>query len=117
MTISRENVGTIMGYPECINPTYGCMSAQCVIDTYNQLGFNALQRWVTFDEAFAICNKYTGVINPVGMYHYMGIRGKNVDDIWLANSAPGYLGIYDNLSRTQFNNFSPVQVIYLESRI
>jgi len=56
----------------------------------------------------------TGVINPLGMYHFMAMRGTNPDSLWVANSAPGYHGIYDTLDRASFNNLGPVQVIYLD---
>lgn len=92
------------------------MSAQCLIDAFSYYGLRSQQKWVTFDEAYAICRETTGVINPVGMYHFMAIRGIDgidVGDIWVANSAPGYCGVYDSLSRSQFNALSPVQLIYL----
>jgi hypothetical protein len=79
-------------------------------------GYNliARQKWCTFQEAYAISRVATGVINPVGMYHYMGIRGISGENIWLANSAQGYRGVYNSLSQHQFNSLGPVQLIYLE---
>jgi hypothetical protein len=32
----------------------------------------------------------------------------------VANSAPGYRGIYDYMSRSEFNALGPVQMVYLE---
>ncbi len=113
---ARYNVGTSMGYPSCINETYGCMSAECVMDTFLSYGFVTVNKWVTFDEAYAICREHTGVINPVGMNHYMAIRGVRNSNIWVANSAPGYRGVWDDLGRDVFNSLGPVQVVYLESR-
>jgi hypothetical protein len=73
----------------------------------------ARQAWVTYDEAYAIMQQTTGVINPLGMYHFMGMRGVD-GQLYVANSAPGYHGIWDNLSRDQFNALGPVQLIYLD---
>ena len=113
MTASAE-----IGYPHCVNETYGLMSADCLINAYHDVhGFNARQAWVTFEQAYSLARHYTGCINPIGMYHFMGIRGVDNDRIWVANSAPGYKGVYDILDRERFNALGPVQVIYLESRI
>jgi hypothetical protein len=113
---ARYAVGERMGYPSCVNSTYGCMSDQCVIDTFASYGLVARQAYVTFDQAYAIARTYTGTINPQGMYHFCGLRGTSGSDIWVANSAQGYMGVYDTLSRAQFNALGPVSVIYVESR-
>ena len=113
---ARYAVGEQMGYPSCVNQTYGCMSQQCVIDTLDAYGLVAKQAWCTFDQAYAIARTNTGVINPQGMYHFMGIRGVSGPDIWVANSAPGYDSVWDNLTRERFNALGPVSVIYVEAR-
>ena len=113
---ARYAVGTEMGYPSCVNETYGCMSQQCVIDELGAHGLVAKQAWCTFDQAYAIASQYTGVINPQGMYHFMGLRGVTGGDIWVANSAPGYDSVWDNLTRERFNALGPVSVVWVESR-
>ena len=113
---ARYAVGERMGYPSCVNPTYGCMSAQCVIDTLASYGLVARQAWGSFDEAFAIARTNTGVINPQGMYHFMGLRGISGSDLWVSNSAPGYMGVDSTLTRERFNALGPVSLIYVESR-
>jgi len=114
--MDRERATDIIGYPNCVNPTYGLMSADCMVNAFGEVGFVAKQAWVTFEQAYSLCQHYTGVINPVGMYHFMGIRGVEGGTIWVANSAQGYRGIWDNIDAGQFNSLGPVQVIYLESR-
>src|SRR5215472_8279215 len=99
---ARYAVGEEMGYPSCVNPTYGCMSPQCVIDELARHGLIAHQVWCTFDEAYSIARQYTGTINPQGMYHFMGLRGTSGSDIWVANSAQGYDGVWDLLTRERF---------------
>ena len=111
---ARYLVGEEMGIPNCVNPTYGCMSPQCVIDELGRYGLVAKQVWCTFDEAYAIARTNTGCINPTSMYHFMAIRGTSGSDIWVANSARGYMGVYDTLSRSQFNALGPVSLVYVE---
>ena len=113
--LNRQEATDIIGTPECVNPTYGLMSAQCLIDAYAEQNFVAKQAWVTFEQAYSIAQHYTGCINPIGMYHFMAIRGVEGPTIWVANSAPGYMGIWDNIDVERFNALGPVQVIYLES--
>ena len=113
---ARYAVGERMGYPSCVNQTYGCMSQQCVIDTLASYGLVAKQAYVTFDQAYAIARQYTGTINPVGMQHFMAIRGISGSDLAVANSAEGYRGVYSTLSRSQFDSLGPVSVVYVESR-
>lgn len=115
-TLTRADAGVLIGYPECVNETYGCMSAQCLIDAYATLGVEALQSWVTYEQAYTICERYTGVINPVGMYHFMAIRGVQGSSLWVANSAPGYRGVYDLLDKGAFTALGPVQIIALYER-
>ena len=93
------------------------MSDQCVIDVLASYGLVARQAYVTFDQAYAIARTNTGTINPQGQYHFMALRAANLDGtIGVANSAQGYMGVYDSLSRSQFNALGPVSVIYVESR-
>lgn len=115
---AREQVGQVLGYPNCVNETYGCMSAQCVVNAFRAYGLAAIASSVTFDTAYAICRQTTGVINPHGMYHFMAVRGTDgvePGDIWVANSAsPSYYGVGDSLTRDKFNALGPVTLIYLE---
>ena len=115
--ITYDQALQIIGYPDCVNPTYGLMLSQCMINAFSHYGLHAVEYWSTFDEAYSICSQQTGVINPTGMYHFMGIRGvdgQEQGDIWCANSAPGYRGIYDSLTRSSFNNLGPTKLIVLD---
>jgi len=91
------------------------MNALCLIDAYNYFGLEAHQAWVTYDQAYTIMEKTTGQINPLGMYHFMGMRGIDNGNLWVANSAQGYRGVYEIMNRQQFNALGPVQLIYLVS--
>lgn len=111
--LDRESAGTIIGYPNCVNETYGCMSSQCIINAFGYYGLTAKEAYCTFDQAYAIMEHTTGTINPNGMYHFMACRGVRNGNLWVANSAPGYRGVYDEMNRSQFNSLGPVSIIYL----
>jgi hypothetical protein len=112
--LSREQAGELIGYPQCVNETYGCMSAQCLIDAYAQIGLVARQAWLTFDQAYALCRVTTGQLNGLGWYHFAAIRGVTTNALHIANSARGYRGVWDTLTREQFNSLGPFQAIYLQ---
>lgn len=103
-----------LSYPDGVNPTYGLTSSIFMVNGFQALGLFAKQKWTTFDEAYSICTQTTGTINPIGMYHFMAIRGTMNGEIYVANSAPGYRGIYSSLSRQEYNSLGPVQLIYLD---
>lgn len=113
LPITREEAGQVIGYPECVNETYGLMASQCMVDAFATFGLKAVATYVTFEQAYSIMSKHTGVINPQGMYHFMGCRGVAQGGLWVANSAPGYYGIGEFMGRTDFNSLGPVEVIYL----
>jgi hypothetical protein len=112
-SITREEAAQVIGYPHCVNETYGCMSSQCLIDAFATFGLDAVEAHVTFDQAYAIMGAHTGTINPQGMYHFMACRGLDGGNLWVANSAPGYRGVWDSLTRDAFNALGPVSIIYL----
>lgn len=112
----RENVAYQIGYPNCVNSYNGCESIECIVRVFEEHGVVARNFWVTFDQAYAIAGLTTGVINPIGMYHFMAIRGRSGSDLWVANSAESYDGVWSTLSRSQFNALGPVQVAVLDPR-
>jgi len=104
-----------IGFPENINATYGLMRGsgiqlQIELEDDNQ---PTRQKWVTFDELYAIAEHTTGMIAGGSWYHWVSIRGVSNDSIWIANSAPGYRGVYDVLNRTDFNRLGPFNCVYL----
>lgn len=104
-----------IGYPENINATYGLMdgSGAHLAEVLDRYPLDAWNNWVSFDQAYAIAGSSPGCLGGVGWYHWVGIRGVNGSSLWLANSAPGYRGIYETLTRDQFNSLGPFAMVYL----
>lgn len=112
----REDVAEQIGYPSCVNEAYGCLDINCIVRVLESYGAVARQFWVTFDQAWTIAGLTTGVLNGLGWYHFVAIRGQSGSDIAIANSALGYEGVYSTLNRAQFNALGPVQVAVLDPR-
>jgi hypothetical protein len=107
-----------IGSPENINPTYGLMNGSGVelqrvlLESY---GVPSSQGWLNFDQAYAIYSTTAGCMSGGNWYHWVGVRGVDgYGNLWIANSAPSYQGIYDTLSRDDFNRLGPFSCVWLE---
>lgn len=112
---SRESTVYEIGYPQNINPQYGLMNAdgsalRAVLQTYGQ---DSDQGWLDFDTTYALAEEGPGLCSGAKWYHWVGIRGVQGSNLWVANSAPGYKGIYDTLSREDFNRLGGFSVVWL----
>lgn len=112
---SRETTVYEIGYPNNINSAYGLMDAsgaalRAVLDGYGQ---PSDQGWLDFDTVYALAQQGPGMMSGAAYYHWVGIRGVQGATIWVANSAPGYKGVWDNLSREDFNRLGGFSVVWL----
>jgi len=71
------------------------------------------QGWLDFDETYARAVAGPGMMSGASWYHWVGIRGVQGSTIWVANSAPGYKGIWDNVSREDFERLGAFSVVWL----
>lgn len=104
-----------IGYPNNINPTYGLMDGsgaqlQRVLSEYGQ---NSEHSWLSFDSAYSIYSQAPGCMSGTQWYHWVGVRGVSGENLWIANSAPGYQGVYDTLSRSDWNRLGGFSCIWL----
>jgi hypothetical protein len=105
-----------IGIPDNINPTYGLMDgsgAQLQRVLREQTGLETEQGWLTFDEAYATYARTGGMAGGGAYYHWLGIRGVQGSNIWCANSAEGYKGIYSTLSRADWDRLGPWSCIWI----
>ena len=111
---AREQVAGQIGYPHCVNENVGLVDTTCLLPVFEQYGVDAMQEWVDWDRCFDICSETTGVLNGLGWYHFVAIRGlTDWGGLWIANSAESYRGVYSTLSEEQFNALGPFQVVRL----
>ena len=112
---SRETTVYEIGYTDNINPTYGLMDAsgaalQAVLEEY---GRESSQSWLDFDTVYELAQSTTGMMSGAKWYHWVGLRGVQGSNLWVANSAPGYKGVYDTLSRDDFLRLGGFSVVWL----
>jgi hypothetical protein len=115
--VDRETMVYDIGYTEQINPWTGLTNVdgpgyalQDVLDGYGQA---TEQAWLDFDSVYQLAQHTTGMMSGANWYHWVALRGVQGSSIWIANSAPGYAGIWDVLSREDFNRLGGFNVIWL----
>lgn len=71
--------------------------------------------YVTFDDIMseARSHRHPLAIGGRGWYHWSGVRGYDelLDQLQLANPANGYRGVYQTLSRAQFDQLGPFSLV------
>jgi len=112
---AREQTVYEIGYPDNINATYGLMDAsgvalQAVLETYGQ---ESSQSWLDFETVYELAQGTTGLMSGAAWYHWVGLRGVQGSNLWIANSAPGYKSVWDTLSRDDFNRLGGFSVVWL----
>jgi hypothetical protein len=106
-----------IGYTEQINPQVGLTNAdgpgqalRDVLESYEQ---ETMQGWLDFDTVYELAKTNTGMMSGGEWNHWVAIRGTYGDALWVANSAPGYRGIYDVVTRADFERLGPMNVVML----
>jgi hypothetical protein len=103
-----------IGYPDNINGTYGLMDGsgaqlQRVLSNYGQ---KTSQAWLSYDSAWSIYSQTPGCMSGGAWYHWVACRGTSDGNLWIANSAPGYMGVWDILTRADFNRLGPFSCVW-----
>lgn len=109
-----------IGAPQNINSTYGLMDSSGVQlrRVLADNGLDSQQGWLTFEQVYSIARKHTGLMSGGAWYHWVALRGTDYYDtpeLWIANSAPGYMGIWDSLTRSDFQRLGPFSVVWVTS--
>ena len=104
-----------IGYTHNVNPTYGLMDAsgralRDVLASYSQ---ESGQAWLDFDNVYELAKNTTGLMSGAAWYHWVALRGVQGSNLWIANSAPGYKGIWDTLTRGDFERLGGFSVVWL----
>jgi len=76
-------------------------------------GIQTSQGWLSFDQAYSIYSTTPGCMSGGTWYHWVAVRGVSGADLLIANSAPGYRGVYSTLTREQFNSLGPFSCVWI----
>lgn len=107
---NREAVVSSIGHTHNINSAYGLMDgsgAQLQRVLREHAGIETQHGWLSFDQAYAIYSHTFGLGSGGAYYHWVAFRGVSGPNLAIANSAPGYKGIYETLTRDDFNRLGP----------
>lgn len=106
-----------IGYPEQINAQVGLTNIdgpgaalQAVLTEYGQA---SRQGWLDFDTVYQLALATTGMMSGGAWYHWIALRGVQGSNLWIANSAQGYKGVWEILSREDFARLGPFNVVWL----
>lgn len=112
---TRDKAVQMIGYPENINEQFGLMSSdgRALRDVYESFDQPTVQAWLDFDSVYQLARRTTGQMSGARWYHWVALRGTVDGDLWIANSAPGYMGVYDVLSRADFERLGGFSVVWL----
>jgi hypothetical protein len=112
---TRDQAVDEIGYPDNINATYGLMdsSGSALRAVYEQYGQATEQGWLPFDTVYELAQRTTGQMSGASWYHWVALRGVQGSNLYIANSAPGYKGVYDVLSRADFDRLGGFSCVWL----
>lgn len=114
---NREAVVSAIGYDYNINASVGLVDGsgtQLRRVLKEQTGRDSEQSFgLDFDTVYSIASSTAGLMSGAAWYHWVALRGVQGDTIWIANSAPGYKSVWDNLSRSDFSRLGPFSVVWL----
>src|SRR5207344_2096415 len=113
-----EQVVYAIGYPDQINPTYGLTNAEGPGAALQRVlrqhaGIDTSQGWLSFDEAYSVYSTTFGLMGGAEWCHWVGVRGVSGSNLWLANSAPGYRGVWDVLSRYDYERLGGFNCLWV----
>lgn len=102
-----------IGNPANINSTYGLMdgSGERLVQCLREQGAPAFNGWFDFDTAYALAQDWPLLIGGVNWYHWVGVRYSHSGLLHLANSAPGWTDIYDELGAGEWESLGPFAVV------
>ncbi len=113
--IDESRAVAMIGSPNNINATYGLMdgSGAQIRRVLSDHGLTSSQGWLSFDQAYTIYATAPGCMSGATWYHWVAVRGVSGANLSIANSAPGYKGVFSTLSREQFNALGPFSCIWI----
>lgn len=94
-----------VGGESAISPDYGLAygNGQDLETVYNEYGYVVQRQTVSWADLVYLCELGIGQLGGARLYHWTGVRGYDGTLFQLANPSPGWKGIQDDLSASEWN--------------
>jgi len=104
-----------IGNPENINQQYGLMdgSGRVLADRLIAQGAPAWCCWPSWDEVYQLSGVGALLIGGGGWYHWVGVRAPAGANLLIANSAPGWGGVWDSLASSDWQRLGPFAAVFV----
>jgi hypothetical protein len=98
-----------IGSPQHINSEYGLMdgSGARLAECLRAQGAPTLSAWPTYDQVHQFMLYGPALLGGAGWYHWVVARWAEPDRIMIVNSAPGWWGIEQSLTREAYDATGP----------
>ncbi len=109
-----------IGYDNNINQTWGLMdgSGSQLARVLRSYGLTVTQvDYPSFDQICEYSKTSLGAMGGANWYHWVAIRGYTDEHpgiLFIANSAPGYKGIQNSLTREQYNSLGGFRCLIVD---
>lgn len=114
-TVYEIGYGSVCGGAVNITPSIGLCDASGIAlrNVLSAYGVPSDQGWLDFDTTYALASQGPGMMSGAAYYHWVGIRGVQGEDLWVANSAPGYKSVWDTINRSDWDRLGGWSVVWL----
>ena len=116
LDVSEWDIVDLLG-PLNITPQHGLMRgdgtvlAQKIREHY---GLNVHNQWIGWEEALQIAGTRPMMLGGAVYYHWVSAIGSDGNFLYIANSALGYKGVWDRISRTQWGALGSWAAVIIE---
>ncbi len=111
---SQEDVVALLG-PGHISPELGLHfgDGRALVALLERSGLLAANAFVSFEDVLARAGQRPLAMGGAGFYHWVGVRGRDGDTLLLANPGPGWRGIHQTLTRSEFEALGPFAAVWV----
>lgn len=111
---SEDDAIALLG-PGRVNAASGLLDASGsgVVAALAERGIGATNGSLDFDSACSLAGSVPLMVGGIAWDHWAGVRGCDGSSLQLANPAPGWMGVGDQMGRDQFGGLGPFYGVWL----
>lgn len=112
---SEDTAIDLIGYPTNIYKKWGLSegSGRRLAELLREDRGAAFYRWSDFWDVYEASERCALLIGGVRWNHWVGVRYAAEGKLHLANSAPGWMEVQEELNDPMFNDLGPFAVVYV----